>query len=588
MTSKETISNEEQYRLLAETAAELLASERLARAEAEASESRYRALAESIPDQVFAISIDGALEYFNQRTLDYLGLSAGQMSLSAWQERIHPDDFPAVDTIWKEALLRGENLRTEFRLRRHDGAYRWHLAQAIPMRVPTGEIVRFIGTCADIEDEKRANEGQRFLLKASAVLSSSLDTSTTLASVAKLAVPFLADWCVVDIIGEDRHPRRLAIAHRDPDKIELAWDMYRRYPDDPRSSEGVPIVLRTGKPFLVTSVSEDSLAGTARNEEHLLILRELGLKSYVIVPLKARDRVLGAMTFVTSESGREYDPARLALIEDLAQRASIAVDNASLYQEAAQAIETRDNFVGIVSHELRNLLGIILLKVTLLKRKVLGEGAPGRDHADAIQRIVERMNRLIHDLLDLASIEAGRFLLDRTTLDATSLVGDAFDQMQALAEQKLLRLEKKAAGALGTVYADRERVLQVFSNLVGNAIKFTPEGGQITLEASAGQGEVQFTVIDTGGGIADDQVPFIFDRFWRVKQAHRQGTGLGLSIAKGIVDAHGGRIWVETRMNEGSRFHFTLPSQPSEPSESSEGAGTELLSTLQTAPGDDS
>jgi signal transduction histidine kinase len=183
---------------------------------------------------------------------------------------------------------------------------------------------------------------------------------------------------------------------------------------------------------------------------------------------------------------------------------------------------------------------------------------------EAIQRSAERMKRLIDDLLDLASLEAGRFQLERHPHDAVALLGEAYEQLQPLALTKGLHLEKRAPEELGMIDGDRERLLQVFGNLGGNAVKFTPAGGTIVLSAERAPEGVRFALTDTGPGIPAEDLGRIFDRFWRVKQGYRQGTGLGLSIAKGIVEAHGGHIGVESRTGAGSRFYFVVPAAPSE------------------------
>src|SRR5439155_3931956 len=233
----------------------------------------------------------------------------------------------------------------EVRLRRaSDGSYRWHLTRALPMRARRGEIVKWFGSHTDIDDQKRAEEAQRFLVQAGAALAGSLDYRSTLAAIAKMAVPRIADWSRVDML-EDGRLRTLAVEHVDPSKVELALELARRYPEDREAAQGPPNVVRTGESELVTEISEERLAELAVDDLHLAIVRELGLHSYMCVPLVARERVLGVISFVSAESRRRYGPEDLALAEELARRAGTAIENAQLYREAeerAQAARVLD------------------------------------------------------------------------------------------------------------------------------------------------------------------------------------------------------------------------------------------------------
>jgi CheY-like chemotaxis protein len=250
-----------------------------------------------------------------------------------------------------------------------------------------------------------------------------------------------------------------------------------------------------------------------------------------------------------------------------------------------KAIHAREHMLAVVSHDLRNPLGTILMSIALLLKAAPGQARTGaRRHEEAIHRAAKTMDRLIGDLLDVATIEAGQFTIEPRACPATALVRDALQAQEPLAAQKSLQLRAKAdVGDVG-VFCDRTRIQQVFSNLIGNAIKFTPEGGSITLRAEVVSGEARFSLSDTGPGIAPDELPRIFDRFCRTNAPSHQGTGLGLSIAKGIIESHGGRIWVESTAGTGSTFFFTLPvsvesasSTPSPPGFMPKAAGGERI-----------
>ena len=277
----------------------------------------------------------------------------------------------------------------------------------------------------------------------------------------------------------------------------------------------------------------------------------------MIVPLVAQGRVLAALTFVFAESNRRYGAADVALAEDLAKRAALAVDNATLFGRLEHAVRARDEMVGVVSHDLRNPLSSIQMSATLLDQDLADQ--PGRAKIAIILRSVARMERLVRDLLDLTTLEAGSLSLDLTRLSVADALTEAVELVASLASAKRVSVSASSLADDLTLLADRDRLMQVFSNLLGNATKFTPSGGAITLSASARSGACYFQVSDTGPGIAPDLLAFVFDRFRQGRDLQREGAGLGLAIAKGIVEAHGGTISVESVPGAGATFAFTIP-----------------------------
>jgi PAS domain S-box-containing protein len=318
------------------------------------SEERYRFLAESQPDQIWTAMPSGRLDYVNQRVLDYFDTSFADMVADGWPSVVHSDDLPRLLERWQQALDTGHPYENEVRLRRAgDGAYRWHLARALPMHNRRGEVVKWFGSHTDIDDQKRAEEAQRFLVEAGEALAASLDYRSTLAAVASLAVPRIADWARVDVLERDKL-RTLAVEHVDPEKIDVALELARRYPEGRDALHGPPHVLRAERSELVPEINEEMLAELAVDELHLGLARELGFQSYMCVPLFARGRVFGVMSFVSAESGRRYGPQDLALVEELARRAGTAIENAQLYREveeraqAARVLETVGDGVFLV------------------------------------------------------------------------------------------------------------------------------------------------------------------------------------------------------------------------------------------------
>jgi PAS domain S-box-containing protein len=338
------------YRRQAEEERARLLQEQVARAEAQASEERYRSLAEAIPQIVWTARPDGIFDYYNQRWFDFTGLAPKPSDdVVGWNGVLHPDDVSPSESCWNRSVRTGEMFEIEYRFRRAcDGTYRWHLGRALPVRDQNGRIVKWFGTATDIHDRKRVEEQMRFLAEASTALSSSLDYESTIASVARLAVPNVADWCMIDTANADGTLGRLALIHNDPEKVKLLQEIDRLYPPSPDDRYLRTHVLRTSQPEWSPDIPDEMWVSIARDEEHLQMMRKLGLKSHLCFPLKARGRSLGVLTFATAESGRSYGPNDLPLAEDLARRVALALDNARLYHEAQAALQSKDEAIAVL------------------------------------------------------------------------------------------------------------------------------------------------------------------------------------------------------------------------------------------------
>jgi signal transduction histidine kinase len=253
-----------------------------------------------------------------------------------------------------------------------------------------------------------------------------------------------------------------------------------------------------------------------------------------------------------------FGEADLSLVRALGERAAAAIDNARLYQQAQRATRARDELIAAVSHDLRSPLGTIVGTAELLSKSEAPDEKRQR-WVEALRRSADWMKRLIDDLVDIARIEAGRFTIEEKSCAVRPLLRETVDLMQPLAQQKKLRLEVQLPDREFDFPCDRDRILRVFSNLIGNAIKFTPEGGAITVKTALESGQVRFSVTNSGSGIAPEELPHVFERFWQARKTARMGAGLGLTIAQGIVEAHGGKIRAESELGRGSTFSFTLP-----------------------------
>jgi signal transduction histidine kinase len=340
----------------------------------------------------------------------------------------------------------------------------------------------------------------------------------------------------------------------DPAKVEMAREWRRRWPPNPNARFGAPAVTRSGRAELYEEIPDALLLQAAVDAEHLRVIRALGFRSAMVVPLSARGRTLGAATFVAAESGRRYGQADLAMAEELGRRAALAIDNARLYDEAQRAIRARDEVLAVVSHDLKNPLEAVTLSAGLLLRAP--ESPRVRRHAEALRRSAARMDRLIRDLLDLSAMDAGKLRIEPRPERIGAVVEEALGVLAPIAAEKAVVLSARLAGE-ATVSCDRERVLQVLSNLVGNALQFVERGGHVTVAAALAGPMVEVAVEDDGPGIPAEDLPHLFDRYW--KSRSRRGTGLGLAIARAVVEAHGGSIGVTSAPGVGSRFAFTLP-----------------------------
>ncbi len=421
---------------------------------------------------------------------------------------------------------------------------------------------------AERQARSRAEAAQRrlsFLAKASMLLSASLDYEPTLQQVAQLAVPALADWCWVDVVEADGAIHPVAVAHSDPEKVEWLRALRARSSPTPQAPPGVSRVLRSGRSELMAAVPDPALLADDGEAARARRLREVGVTSYMIVPLVARDQTLGAITLVSAESGYRYTPADLALAEDLARRAAVAVDNARLYQEAQEAIGLRDQFLSIASHELRTPVTAIKgYAELLLRRQERGRLTPERlaDALRAIDDTSDRLERLTQDLLDVSRSRMGQLLLRPQPLDLAALVRTVTSRYRDRLDQRhRLRVDLQTNPC--PVVADPDRIEQVLANLLENAAKYSPDGGEIGVTLSRDDDGVVLAVRDPGIGVPPDALEAIFAPFGRAPNATQRqlpGLGLGLYICREIIERHGGHIWAESvGEGHGTTMRLWLP-----------------------------
>jgi PAS domain S-box-containing protein len=474
-------------------------------------------------------------------------------------ERVHPDDrervvaglhgaIGGVDAAWTD----------EYRFLRGDGTYATVHDRAYVMRNPRGEPVRVTGWMVDVTERKRVEENQRFLARAGTVLDSALDVEVTAASLARLCIPVLGDFCMVDLVEPDGSVRRQAVAHVRPAREKLLLRGAVLPPATEPGASPVEQVARTGVPVFCAECDDAELASLDAALEPGNA-RRLGTHAYMVVPVAAHDKVMAVLTLGIAQRGRRYGPMDLLLAKEVAQRGALALENARLYQTAQRALRAREEVLGVVSHDLRNPLHTIVTTAMFLSEITRERREETRRWLDVIGRAAEQMDSLIGDLLDVSSMEAGRFEVALAGRDLAALLCESCEQFRPLCRTQELELRCEIPGTLPPVPFDERQLQRVLGNFLGNAIKFSHKGGSIRLRAEAAPGEVRVGVTDQGPGIPEEHRARVFDRFWKGDGADRRGAGLGLAIAQGIVEAHGGRIWVESQPGVGSTFWFALP-----------------------------
>ncbi len=412
-----------------------------------------------------------------------------------------------------------------------------------------------------IERERAALERADLLANATALLASTLDTTRVLQQLLELLVPRFADWCAVEMVEGDT-TRQIAVAHADPEKVKWGIALRERFPPDRKNLTGIHQVIATGKAELHPYVPPHAVVGTALDPEHARLLEALNIYSVLLVPLVARGRVLGGLSLVWAESKRSYTQVDLELFSELARRAALAIDNATLYRDMRKAVEVRDDFLAAAGHELKTPLAALMMQIESVTRALDRETPPAQlnERLKKASRAAGRLEKLIDDLLDVSRITAGRLHLDPEPLALDEVVKEVVDRFLEQAQLAGCDLTLTTEPAQGVW--DRLRIDQVASNLVANAIKYG-RGAPITVSTTVSKPFAVLRVTDRGIGIAREEQQRIFERFERVVENRSfGGFGLGLWIARQIVEASGGTIGVASNPGEGATFTVMLPMSP--------------------------
>lgn len=508
------------------------------------------------------------------------GLEPGTFggTFEAYEQDIHPEDRERVfETVGR--TISGADHHLSYRIIRPDGAVRWVEAHGRLIRGEHEKPERVVGVCTDVTEKHRADDAARFLIEASEVLASSLDYDITLSNVARLAVPTLADYCIIDLLEPDTDAgiRRVATAHADP-AMDIVLARVRDFPPVLESDGIVARALRTGKVQIASPISDVVLeASAAGRVEHQSILRQLHPYSVLCTPLTVRDTILGTILLAFADSGRVYAPDDISLVSELARRAALAVDGAHLLratvlarsaaeraaEEATAANRAKSDFLAVMSHELRTPLNAIGGYAELLMMGIHGPVTVEQvDDLERIKRSQRHLLSLINDLLNYAKLESGHVMYQVEDIAIQEVLSGLEPLIAPLFVAKGVRYVFHQTGCDVMMRADAEKVRQILINLLSNAVKFTLAGGTVDVSAAVAGKSVRIAVSDTGIGIPDTKMEAIFEPFVQLSRdlSHNlDGTGLGLAISRDLARAMDGDLSVASEVGSGSVFTLTLP-----------------------------
>jgi PAS domain S-box-containing protein len=532
------------------------------RQQAEKNKALLGAIVASSNDAIVSKTLDGTITSWNAAAEQLFGYTASE-AIGQSVMMLIPEDRHHEEAVIISRLSRGERIEHYETQRATKSGRRVDVSLSIsPLFDERGVVIGASKIARDISGLRHAERTARFLAEASGALAQISDLESTLQRIAGLAVPFFADWCAVDMLDADGSVRRLAVTHVDPSKTEAVLELSHKYPPHVSDTRGVHKVLRSGQSTWAPVITEQMLVESARDGEHLRALKQLGLHSYLCVPLKSRGTVLGALTFATAQSARTYQTEDLAAAEDLAHRAVIAIENANLLAALKDSDKRKDEFLAMLAHELRNPLAPIRNSVQVL-HAMSPPDEQLRWAREVIDRQIGQMSHLIDDLLDISRISRGKIELRKERVALAAVVADAVESSQPLIDAAGHKLTVALAAEPIYLEADLTRLSQALLNLLNNAAKYTDPGGQIMLVAETEEEQVVVRIKDNGIGIPPAMLSSVFEMFTQVDNSLERakgGLGIGLTLVRRLVELHGGTVAAHSKGHgQGSEFVVRLP-----------------------------
>jgi PAS domain S-box-containing protein len=539
------------------------ADERRSDEELRASEAKFSGILAIAADAIITIDDAHRILHFNRGAEEIFGYDAAEV-IGQPLSILLPERFRGAH----DAQIRefGQSAETARRMghrravsgRRKDGEEFPAEASISKLDLPTGERIYTV-VLRDVTERKWTEDANRFLMESGTRLSRSLHREAVLDAIGDMAIPMLGDACVIDVVEDTTTTIRRVTWAVDEERQHIMNRLAAEFPRTWDSPSPVVDVLRRGRPELVECIDDDWLSRTEEYAEAIPLWREVGARSLYIVPLAVGNRTVAALTLLDVTGGNRFTPETRTLAERFALAAALALENARLYAAAKRATSARDEVLAVVSHDLRNPISAIAMCARILREAPPSDLAERDRMLTAITEATVWMQGMIRDLLDVSAIEAGRLSVDRQPAALGSIISTAVGMVRGEVEQRSIRLTVDIPQDLRSVNVDASRIVQVITNLLGNAIKFTNASGTVVVRAANGPSSVVVSVEDSGIGIEPEALTRIFDRFWQARPTPRRGSGLGLAIARGILEAHGGRIWVDSEVGRGSVFSFSLP-----------------------------
>jgi PAS domain S-box-containing protein len=521
---------------------------------------RYRTLADSIPHIVFKIGSEGETEYFNKVWFEYTGLNENE---NHWRNVIHPHDLENVLNLFENNTSK-EGKETECRLLNRLGFYRCHLIRVQPEIYEENKITSWIGTATDIQERKQAEENQRFLAQAGEIIVSSLDKDVILNNLLDHSIPFFGEWCAYDFLNsfEELVTEHLKIDEKNStDNTKKIIHLIKNISDEYSPYKKV---LKTKEPEIFEYIGKHLKQCTKKNTEEYALAEELTHTNLMLVPICAQDSIIGILSFAMKSAAKEPNSNLLELGNEIGKRLSLAITNSLLYTISQQAIETRNHFLSIASHELNTPITTLKLHLQMISKTLKKD--TNTDYSKFSKSLegsihqVDRLIKLVQVLLDVSHIQSDKFKLSFEDINVSDIVHEIVDRQREILANYNCTLDLKVSPNLHAVW-DKTRIEQVFINLITNAIKYAP--GHIEVHVEKEGENIKISVRDFGKGIPKDKLNSIFDRFERVSNNDNiGGLGLGLFIVKQIIEGHKGTIDITSEIDKGTCFNILLPRSP--------------------------